>query len=156
MSETKIIGVISDTHALMRPEALAELCDSDIIVHAGDIGDPEILDQLGAIAPVYAVRGNNDYADWADAVPEVEMFEFAGKTIYMVHDPADVDIDPEAAGVSLIVTGHTHLPKLEERDGVIFLNPGSAGPRRFKLPVGVAKVTLTGGEMSAELITIEV
>ena len=150
------IGVISDTHSLLRPEAVDYLQGSEIIVHAGDIGSPDVLEVLSEIAPVYAVRGNNDRGDWAQAVPEVEMFEFSGKTIYMVHDPADIDIDPHAAGVDLIVTGHTHHPKLEERDGVIYLNPGSAGPRRFKLPIAIGKVTLKDGELSAELDTLSI
>jgi len=151
----RVIGVISDTHALLRAEALAYLRGCDIVVHAGDVGSPEVIEELATIAPIYAVRGNNDKGPWADSLPEVEMIEFGGKLIYMVHDAADIDIDPQAAGVDLVVTGHTHRPKLETRDGVVYLNPGSAGPRRFRLPIALAKVSLEGGAMRPEIQELE-
>lgn len=150
----RIIGVISDTHSLLRPEAIEALKGSEIIVHAGDIGDPAVLERLGEMAPVHAVRGNIDRAPWAQAVPLVEMFEFAGKTLYMVHDRADIDIDLQAAGVDIVVTGHSHQPKCEQREGVLYLNPGSAGPRRFKLPIGVGRIELSGNVVRGELIEL--
>lgn len=150
-SDRRVIGVISDTHSLLRPAALAYLRGCEIVLHAGDVGAPEVIEGLAAIARVYAVRGNNDKGPWADSLPEVEMIEFGGKTIYMVHDPADIDIDPQAAGVDLVVTGHTHRPKLETLDGVVYLNPGSAGPRRFRLPIALGKVVLQGDVIKPEI-----
>jgi uncharacterized protein len=133
------IGVISDTHGLLRPEAMEALRHSDHILHAGDVGAPGILNQLGAIAPVNAIRGNVDKEDWAKRLPTTEVFEAGGVSIYMLHDLAALDLKPKAAGFSVVVSGHSHVPKQEVRDGVLYFNPGSAGPRRFKLPVSVGR-----------------
>jgi len=138
----KLIGLISDTHGLLRPEALRALEGSDLIIHAGDVGDPEILETLKTIAPVFAVRGNVDTAPWALALPETEAIETDLATIYVLHDVHALDLDPVAAGFHLIVSGHSHKPARTERDGVLFINPGSAGPRRFDLPVTVALLRL--------------
>jgi putative phosphoesterase len=149
------LGIISDTHGLLRPEALAFLEGCDHIVHGGDIGSPEVLARLAAIAPVTAVRGNNDRGAWAEAIPLTEMFEFSGQYIYALHDLAELDIDPQAAGVRAVITGHSHKPVMEERDGVIYLNPGSAGPRRFKLPIAVAEMVVEGATVSARIVELE-
>ena len=153
MAGHRTIGVISDTHSLLRPEALAALRGSDVIVHAGDVGDPSVLEPLRAIAPLYVVRGNIDRGPWADELPHSERFEFEGKTVYLVHDPAHIEVDSQATPVDLVITGHTHHPKLEERDGVLYVNPGSAGPRRFKLPVAIARVDLRRGRLRGELVS---
>jgi putative phosphoesterase len=134
----KTIGLISDTHGLLRPQALRALEGSDLIVHAGDVGDPEILEALKTIAPVFAVRGNVDTEPWAQALPETEVIETDSVTIYVLHDLHALDLDPSAAGFHIVVCGHSHKPAREERGGVLFINPGSAGPRRFDLPVTVA------------------
>jgi uncharacterized protein len=134
----KTIGLISDTHGLLRPQALRTLEGSDLIVHAGDVGDPEILEALKTIAPVFAVRGNVDTEPWAQALPETEVVETDSVTIYVLHDLHALDLDPFAAGFHIVVSGHSHKPAREERGGVLFINPGSAGPRRFDLPVTVA------------------
>jgi uncharacterized protein len=146
-----IVGLVSDTHGLVRPEALAALAGSDHILHAGDIGAPEVLEAFRRIAPVTAVRGNNDRGPWAEAIPEREMLELGGAWFYLLHDLAELDIDPAAAGVQVVVAGHSHKPAREERDGVIYVNPGSAGPRRFKLPVSVARVVVEKGRAEASL-----
>jgi putative phosphoesterase len=135
----------------VRPEALAALAGSDHILHAGDIGTPEVLAALRAVAPVTAVRGNNDHGPWAEAIAEREMLQLAGAWFYMLHDLEALDIDPVAAGVRVVVTGHSHKPVREERDGVIYLNPGSAGPRRFKLPVSLGCVVVRGSKVDATL-----
>ena len=150
-----MVGIISDTHGLIRPEALAALAGSDHILHAGDIGTPDILAALQAIAPVTAVRGNNDRGPWAEGIAEREMLELGGAWFYMLHDIAELDIDPHAAGVQVVVAGHSHKPLREERDGVIYLNPGSAGPRRFKLPVAVARVVVEGPRVQASLTLLQ-
>jgi hypothetical protein len=134
----KTIGLISDTHGLLRPQALRALEGSDLIVHAGDLGDPEILEALKTIAPVFAVRGNVDTEPWAQALPETEVVETDSVTIYVLHDLHALGLDPSAAGFQVVVSGHSHKPAREERGGVLFINPGSAGPRRFDLPVTVA------------------
>ena len=148
------LGIISDTHGLLRPEALAVLRGCEHIVHGGDIGSAEILAQLAAIAPVTAVRGNNDNGAWAQALPESELFEFRGIHVYVVHDLADIDIDPVAAGVEVVISGHSHKPKIEQRDGVTYVNPGSAGPRRFRLPVSVAEVSVSGRQVDARIVDL--
>ncbi len=141
------IALISDTHNLLRPEALAHLRSADHIIHAGDICDPAIPSALGEIAPVTAVRGNNDRGTWADAIPQSELIELGGVCFYVVHDIAEMDIDPVAAGVSVVVYGHSHQPAIAERDGVWFVNPGSAGPRRFTLPVSAGEVLIRDGRV---------
>jgi putative phosphoesterase len=139
----KTIGLISDTHGLLRPQALRALEGSDLIIHAGDVGDPEILKTLKTLAPVFAVRGNVDTEPWAMSIPETEVIEMDRATIYVLHDVHALDLDPAAAGFQIIVSGHSHKPARTERDGVLFLNPGSAGPRRFDLPVTIARLDLS-------------
>ncbi len=151
------IGLISDTHGLLRPEALAFLRGCDHILHGGDIGKPEILQQLAAIAPVAAVRGNNDEgAAWAAAVPGTQRLVFGGIGFYMLHDLAQLDVDPRAEGIRVVVAGHSHRPLVRELGGVLYVNPGSAGPRRFKLPVSVGEVVVRGGEAKARTVTLEI
>jgi len=148
------VGLISDTHGLLRPEALAFLQGSDRIVHGGDICDPATLEQLAAIAPVTAVRGNNDRGDWAQQLRETEFLQLGELRLYAIHDLAQIDIDPHAAGVRVVVSGHSHKPRVDERDGVLYVNPGSAGPRRFKLPVSVGELIVDGGSVSARTVEI--
>ena len=142
------VGLISDTHDLLRPAAAAFLQGSDLIVHAGDICGPDVLLALRAIAPTTAVRGNNDRGAWAGALRDTELVEIGGIAIYAIHDIAGIDLDPEAAGVRVVVSGHSHKPGAEERGGVLFVNPGSAGPRRFKLPISIATLTIDGAAVS--------
>ena len=142
------IGLISDTHGLLRPDAVAFLRGCDHIVHAGDICERAVLDALDAIAPTTAVRGNNDRGTWAASLRESELVEIGAIVLYVVHDIAAIDIDPEAAGVRVVVSGHSHQPSAVERDGVLFVNPGSAGPRRFKLPISIAELVVDGAEVS--------
>jgi putative phosphoesterase len=141
------IGVISDTHNLLRPEATAYLHGCDHLIHAGDICEPAVLDALRTIAPLTAVRGNNDLGAWAQGIPRTALVELGGVFFYVVHDIADLDIDPVSAGVRVVVSGHSHLPAVLERQGVVYLNPGSAGPRRFKLPVSAAEVLVQGASV---------
>ena len=148
------IGLISDTHGLLRPEALAALRGSDRIVHAGDIVDPDDLDTLAQIAPVTAVRGNNDKGAWAAALAESEWLDLGGVKLFVIHDLKDLDIDPAGADVQVIVSGHSHKPVVQRRDGVLYVNPGSAGPRRFKLPVSVGRLDIMGREVRAEVIEL--
>ena len=150
------VGVISDTHGLVRPEALAALAGVERIVHAGDIGAPDVLDALGRIAPVTAVRGNNDRVRWAADIPETDVLEIGEVSLYVLHDLHELDLDPRAAGFAAVIAGHSHQPRMEERDGVLYLNPGSAGPRRFKLPISLARLTVTGSRLRAELLTLDV
>jgi putative phosphoesterase len=149
------VGLISDTHGLLRPEALAFLSGADHIVHGGDIGDARILEVLAAIAPLTAVRGNNDVGAWAARVRETELVDLGGLLLYAVHDVLDLDIDPVAAGVRVVVSGHSHRPAVEERDGVLYVNPGSAGPRRFSLPISAAELLVgPGGSLSARTVVL--
>ena len=136
------IGLISDTHGLLREEALRALKGSDLIIHAGDVGKPEIIESLKAIAPVVAVRGNVDTEPWASALPETEVVEAGSATIFVLHDVHELDLNPSAAGFHIVVSGHSHKPDRTERDGVLYINPGSAGPRRFQLPVTIACLDL--------------
>ncbi|MGA7374836.1 MAG: metallophosphoesterase family protein [Candidatus Sulfotelmatobacter sp.] len=147
---------MSDTHGLLRAEALEALRGSDHIIHAGDIGASEILDQLGAIAPVTAVRGNIDKGVWAQKLPEAEVLEIGGISIYVLHDLAQLDLNPRAAGFSAVISGHTHAPRQEMRDGVLYLNPGSAGPRRFKLPLSIGKLIVEDGIVRGEVLALSV
>lgn len=141
-SPSASVGLISDTHGLLRPEALRALRGSDYIVHAGDIGDPQILAELARIAPVTAVRGNNDTRRWAQKLGETAVLEAAGARIYVLHDLKTLELDPAAEGFQVVVAGHSHKPGQVRRDGVLYINPGSAGPRRFRLPVSVGLLTL--------------
>jgi uncharacterized protein len=149
-----LIGVISDTHGLLRSGTLAALRGSEHIIHAGDVGAPEILDELRTIAPVTAIRGNIDKGAWARRLPETEVVEVGGISIYVLHDLAQLDLKPEAAGFRVVIYGHSHVPKQEMRGGVLYFNPGSAGPRRFKLPVTVGRLILEGGSVRAEIVNI--
>ena len=148
------IGVISDTHGLLRPEASAFLQGCDAIVHAGDICDASVLDALAQLAPVTAVRGNNDLGAWADALDETALLEIGGVRIHMVHDLALLGLDPAAASIDVVVSGHSHKPLIERRGGVLFLNPGSAGPRRFKLPITLAELVIDAQQVSARIIEL--
>ena len=157
MSPTPItVGVISDTHGLLRPQATEALQGSDVIVHAGDVGDSRILEQLRGIAPTFAVRGNVDTGAWAQALPLIEVVEAGPLQLYVLHDIATLDIDPQAAGFAAVISGHSHRPGAERRRGVLYLNPGSAGPRRFTLPIAVAKLHVVGDQLSHEMIELRV
>ena len=149
-----IIGVISDTHGLLRPEALKALRGSQYVIHAGDVGAPEILEELSAIAPLTTVRGNVDKGAWALKLPEMEVLEVGGVSIYVLHDLAQLDLKPKAAGFAVVVSGHSHVPKQETRDGVLYFNSGSAGPRRFKLPVSIGRLVVEAGSVRGELVTL--
>jgi putative phosphoesterase len=149
-----IVGVISDTHGLLRPEAVAALQESDYIIHAGDVGDPQILDQLAAIAPVTAVRGNVDRDEWAQKIPTTHVLEIGEVSIYVLHRIQDLDLKPEAARFAAVVYGHSHVPKQEIKNGVLYFNPGSAGPRRFKLPVSVGRLLLANGKLESEIVKL--
>ena len=148
------MGLISDTHGLLRPEAAAALQGAERIVHAGDVGSPEVLDALRRIAPVHAVRGNVDTAPWARSLPEREAVPVGDAFVYVLHDLTDLDLDPAAAGFVAVVHGHSHRPVVEERRGVLYVNPGSAGPRRFRLPVTVAWLLLSGDSTHAEIVEL--
>jgi len=155
-SRVHTIGVISDTHGLLRPEAVAALAGVERIVHAGDIGSPEVIAALQRIAPVSAGRGNNDREAWAADIPETEVVEVGAVSLYVLHDLHELDLDPRAAGFAAVIAGHSHQPRREERDGVLYLNPGSAGPRRFKLPISLARLTVAGRRVQANLVTLEI
>ena len=149
-----IIGVISDTHGLLRPEAVAALADSDFIIHAGDVGDPAILERLNAIAPVTAVRGNVDVGEWARKLPQTNVLQVEGCTIYVLHIIDQLDLKPEAAGFSAVIYGHSHKPHQETKSGVLYFNPGSSGPRRFALPISLGRLIVHAGRVTAELIEL--
>jgi putative phosphoesterase len=150
-----VVGLISDTHGLLRKEALRALEGSDLIIHAGDVGKPEILDALRALAPVVAVKGNIDRGAWAASLPAAAVAEMGRAAIYVLHDLNELDLDPAAAGFHVVVSGHSHHPAHAKRDGVLFVNPGSAGPRRFKLPVTVARLVLGRPRWTVDLIHLE-
>lgn len=149
-----VLGVISDTHGLLRPEALELLRGSQAIIHAGDVGDPAILEQLSAIAPVTAVRGNIDTSAWARKLPQTNVLEIGGRSIYVLHNVDELDLDPAVAGFAAIIFGHSHKPLIEQRKGVLFFNPGSAGPRRFSLPISLGRITISKAGMKPELLTL--
>jgi putative phosphoesterase len=151
-----IVGVISDTHGLLRPEAFAALRGSDYIIHAGDVGDPAILDKLAEIAPVTAVRGNVDHGAWAQKIPVTNVLEIGEVSIYVLHNLQELDVKPEAAKFAAVIYGHSHVPKQEIKNGVRYFNPGSAGPRRFKLPVSVGRLTIEGGKIKAKILSLEI
>lgn len=148
------MGVLSDTHGLLRPEVLPALNGVEHILHAGDVGNPEVLDALRTIAPVTAIRGNTDTHGPCALLPETEMVELAGRFFYMVHDIAQLDIKPTSAGVHCVVYGHSHKPAAEERDGVLYLNPGACGPRRFNLPLTVSLVEIEGDRITHQLVPL--
>ena len=147
--------MISDTHGLLRPEALAALQGSDYIIHAGDVDDPAILKKLAEIAPVTAVRGNVDRGAWAKKIPETNVLEIDGLDIYVLHDLNQLDLRPEAAGFAAVISGHSHVPKQEMKNGVLYFNPGSAGPRRFKLPVSVGRLLVEASKVRGEILQIQ-
>lgn len=150
------IGLISDTHGLLRPEARVALSGVDRIIHAGDICDATVLDQLNRIAPVIAVRGNNDRGTWAAQLHEKETVEVGGVALHVLHDLKDLDVEPEAAGYDVVISGHSHKPSIKKERGVLFVNPGSAGPRRFKLPISLGFLEITDGTPKARVQTLEV
>jgi putative phosphoesterase len=150
------IAIISDTHGLLRPEAVAFLRGSDFIVHAGDIGNAGVLSALRALAPLTVVRGNNDSGPWADAIPESDVLQLGELSILVLHNLQELDLDPVAGGIRVVVSGHTHQPKIEERDGVLYVNPGSCGPRRFKLPIAVAEMKVAGPAVKAQIVSLDI
>ena len=151
-----VVGVISDTHGLLRPEAVSALQGSDVIIHAGDVGDSEILDRLREIAPTFTVRGNIDTSPWAQALPLTEVVEVGRAQFYVLHNLMDLGLDPKAAGFAAVISGHTHRPHAQVRNDVLYLNPGSAGPRRFTLPIAVARIEVNGSHISHEIIELQV
>lgn len=153
---TRTIGLISDTHGLLRPEAVAALRGSDFIIHAGDIGDPKILDALRQIAPLTAIRGNNDTGGWASRLKDTEVLEIGETRIYVIHNLAELDINPAATGIHVIVSGHSHKPEYRETGGIHYINPGSAGPRRFTLPIAVGRLQIAGDRVTGELTKLEI
>lgn len=150
------IGLISDTHGLLRPQAMRELTGAQLICHAGDVGRPEIIASLEEIAPVIAVRGNNDRGAWANKLPASAVTEIAKIRIYLLHDLKELSVDPVRRGFRVVVSGHSHRPSIAEKDGVLFVNPGSAGPRRFKLPVSLARLEIQGSSVRARILPLEV
>jgi putative phosphoesterase len=156
MSRPWEVGLISDTHGLLRPEALAALQGVDAIIHAGDIGAPQVVERLAQIAPVTAVRGNNDRGAWAEKLAATETLEIGGVRLYVLHDVKELALDPQAAGLAAVIAGHSHQPRLQERDGVLFVNPGSAGPRRFRLPVAVGRLAVNDGRLRGRIIELEI
>jgi len=152
--EPQLIGLISDTHGLVRPQALQALEGVDLIIHAGDIGTPEVVDALRRIAPVVAIKGNNDRGSWAKSLPDTKLVKLSAAKLYVIHNLKELDCDPVARGIQVVISGHSHKPSVVHRDGVLYVNPGSAGPRRFKLPVAVAKLTMKLGAMDAKIIEL--
>ena len=155
-SDIHVIGLISDTHGLIRPEALEALNGVELIIHAGDIGKPEVIAALKAIAPVLAIKGNNDIGNWARPLPDTKLVKSGDTQLYVIHNVKDLDCDPVARGYQAVVSGHSHKPSVATRDGVLFVNPGSAGPRRFKLPIAVGKLFVEHNRVSAEIIELAV
>jgi uncharacterized protein len=157
-SDECLIGIISDTHGLLRPEAVVALKDSDIIIHAGDIGDPSVLESLRRIAPVFAVRGNNDHGDWAEKIPEFRIVTAGRVSVFVLHNLTELEDVARSSGSrkwAAVIAGHSHRPLVQEREGVLFINPGSAGPRRFRLPVTVASLAISNGKLTCSVIGIE-
>ena len=151
----KYVGVISDTHGLLRPAVLDALRSCDLIIHAGDVGDPAILDEFRDIAPVYVVRGNVDNGPWANALPEFEWVEVEGRLIHILHDLAELDVDPKSSKIDLIISGHSHKPHWYEKNGIWYLNPGSIGPRRFDLPISLAILEISQNQFEVNFIDLE-
>ena len=151
-----LLGVISDTHGLLRPEAVAALHGCDLIIHAGDVGTEAVLDGLRGIAPTFAIRGNIDAASWAARLPPSDIVEVGELSFYVLHNIADLDLDPPTAGFAAVVFGHSHQPSIERSHGVLYLNPGSAGPRRFRLPVTLARVAVARLELRPEIVALNV
>jgi putative phosphoesterase len=151
-----LVGVISDTHGLMRPEAIAALQGSDLIIHAGDVGKPEVIDQLNAIAPTHAVRGNVDTQSWARTLPDTRVVEDGGLRFFVLHVRGELVVDPVIAGYAAVIFGHSHKPSIETHNGVLYINPGSAGPRRFRLPVSVARIRVSGQKIEPVIVELDV
>ena len=152
IAKPRIIGLISDTHGLLREEAVAALAGSDLIIHAGDVGKPQIIERLQALAPVLAVKGNIDIESWARVLPVNAVVEAESASIYVLHDLQELNVDPSAAGCNIVISGHSHKPSRTERAGVLYVNPGSAGPRRFKLPITVARLDLGQSPWTVDFI----
>ncbi len=150
------VGIISDTHGLLRPEAAAALRSCDLIIHAGDVGNAAVLDGLRSIAPTFAIRGNIDTETWAARLPPTDIVEIGELSFYVLHNIADLDLDPPTAGFAAVVYGHSHQPSIVRSDGVLYLNPGSAGPRRFRLPVTLARVAVAGTELRPQIVELDV
>lgn len=148
------VGVLSDTHGLFRPEARAFLVGCDYIIHGGDIGSAEILEDLGSLAPLIAVRGNNDKAPWAAHLPETDLVRLGGAFVYVIHDLTQIDIEPAGADVQAVISGHSHKPGIFEREGVCYLNPGSCGPRRFSLPISIGELKIVGASVRARTVEL--
>lgn len=148
------LGIIADTHGLLRAEAVAALQGADLIIHAGDVGRPEILSQLQSIAPLYTVRGNVDRGPWANLLPPTEVVAYGNHLLYVLHDRNELDLTPEAAGFHAVIYGHSHQPQIETRCDVLYMNPGSAGPRRFQLPVTLGRITVNNDQLTAEIIEL--
>ena len=155
-SARKVIGLISDTHGLLRPQAIAALAGVDLIIHAGDIGKPAVLTELKKIAPVAAIKGNNDMGDWAERLPEYRSVKVGQHRLYVMHNVYELGFDPAARKFRVVISGHSHKPAVVEKDGVLFINPGSSGPRRFKLPVAVGKIFVDGPNIRAEIIELAI
>jgi putative phosphoesterase len=151
-----LVGIISDTHGLLRPEAVAALRGTDVIVHAGDVGNADIIEQLRRIAPLFVVRGNIDQGNWAERLPIREVVSIGELKFLLLHQVAELALDPQAEGYAAVVYGHSHVPSMETRDNVLFLNPGSAGPRRFQLPVTIARARVRGRRIDAEIVHLPV
>jgi len=152
----RVIGLISDTHGLVRPQALEVLRGVDLIIHAGDIGNEEVLDALKPIAPPHAIKGNNDRGAWAKKLSDTMILTVGGVKLYLIHDVNELSFEPSKHGIAAVISGHSHKPSIVERDGVLFVNPGSAGPRRFKLPVAVGKIRIADGKLKAEIIELRI
>ena len=152
--KTGRVGLISDTHGLLRPEALAALQGSELIIHAGDIGKPEVLASLKSIAPVLAIRGNNDRESWAKKIPDILHLQINGACLFVIHNVNDLEVDPAAEGFNAVISGHSHKPGITNSDGVVFLNTGSAGPRRFKLPVALALLRIQREKVNAQIVEL--
>src|SRR3954463_4953918 len=148
------IGIISDTHGLLRPEVIKRLAGTDHIIHAGDIGAPEVIDGLRRIAPTTAIRGNIDASEWAKDYPDPELIVLGGRALYVLHNLKEMQLDPAASGFDVVVSGHSHRPKIETKNGVLYVNPGSAGPRRFKLPIALATLALSDRAILPRILEI--
>src|SRR4051794_21667431 len=148
------IGIISDTHGLLRPEVIKRLAGTDHIIHAGDIGAPKVIEGLRRIAPTTAIKGNIDIGEWAMDYPDTELVALGGRTLYVLHNLKEIKLDPAAFGIDVIISGHSHRPKIETKNGVLYLNPGSAGPRRFKLPIALAVVALSDRAILPRILEI--
>jgi uncharacterized protein len=154
--EPQLIGLISDTHGLVRPQALQALQGVDLVIHAGDIGTPEVMDALKRIAPLVAIKGNNDRGSWARSLPDTKLVKISAAQLYVIHNVKELDCDPVARGIQVVISGHSHKPSVVHREGVLYVNPGSAGPRRFKLPVAVGKLHMNRLNVKAEIIELDI